>query len=54
MKPNTWNYRIPIVAERKPTADNLPANPRQRVQMRCFDEVKNGTFKPNMYDSDKD
>lgn len=23
MKPNTWNYRIPIVTERKPTADEL-------------------------------
>ena len=23
MKPNTWNYRIPVVAERKPTADEL-------------------------------
>ena len=21
--PNTWNYRIPVVAERKPTADEL-------------------------------
>lgn len=23
MKPNTWNYRIPVVTERKPTADEL-------------------------------
>jgi hypothetical protein len=23
MKPNTWNYRIPIVTGRKPTADEL-------------------------------
>lgn len=23
MKPNTWNYRIPVVAEHKPTADEL-------------------------------
>lgn len=23
MKPNTWNYRIPVVTERKPTVDEL-------------------------------
>lgn len=23
MKPNTWNYRTPVVTERKPTADEL-------------------------------
>lgn len=23
MLPNTWNYRIPVVAEHKPTADEL-------------------------------
>ena len=23
MKPNTWNYRIPVVTEYKPTADEL-------------------------------
>ena len=23
MKPNTWNYRIPVVTEHKPTADEL-------------------------------
>lgn len=23
MKPNTWNFRIPVVTERKPTADEL-------------------------------
>lgn len=23
MKPNTWNYRIPVVTERKSTADEL-------------------------------
>ena len=23
MKPNTWNYRIPVVTGRKPTADEL-------------------------------
>lgn len=23
MKSNTWNYRIPVVTERKPTADEL-------------------------------
>lgn len=23
MKPNTWNFRVPVVTERKPTADEL-------------------------------
>lgn len=23
MKPNTWNYHIPVVTEHKPTADEL-------------------------------
>lgn len=23
MKPNTWNYRTPVVTERKPTAEEL-------------------------------
>lgn len=23
MKPNTWNYRIPVVTERKPIVDEL-------------------------------
>ena len=23
MKPNTWNFRIPVITERKPTADEL-------------------------------
>lgn len=23
MKPNTWNFRVPAVTERKPTADEL-------------------------------
>lgn len=23
MKPNTWNYRIPVVTEHKPTVDEL-------------------------------
>lgn len=51
MKPNTWNYRIPVTTERKPTADELYLRALE-AKYRCAALMKSKDVwsSPSMYD----
>lgn len=51
MKPNTWNYCIPVLTERKPTVDEMYLQALE-AKYRCAALMKSKDVwsSPNMYD----